>query len=343
VSPRPDPGAEIRLGTVAALQGPNYWSSGPVIRLELAIGAYDEISSAEVPGFAERLIESLPGLIEHRCSVGRRGGFIERLLRGTYAPHILEHLALELQSEAGFDVGFGRARAGDAPGEYTVVFEHRHAGVGLRSATQAYDLVLEAFRGHTSNVGDFVRELRSLAAGPEPKARPREHVPCGVMGDGGRAEIRDALLHAHGRAPGELVAVTPLEVLEGGLPYVASTIAIVLATDLKDLAPRFREPGNARRLCSVVAEAVVRGGHLVVPASQPHLADVAREADLVPATFGDGGGVEEMGLHTKRIGDRIVVRNGSAVVARYPADSRWSAEAQSAAAMAAYLLEGKGP
>ena len=45
---------------------------------------------------------------------------------GTYAPHIIEHVALELQTMIGHDVGYGRTRGGDVEGEYTLVFEHVH-------------------------------------------------------------------------------------------------------------------------------------------------------------------------------------------------------------------------
>jgi len=94
--------------------------------MDVAVGAYEHISSADVPGVVDQLVAALPGLIEHECSIGERGGFVTRLRRGTYAPHIVEHVALELQTMIGHDVGFGRTRGGDVEGEYTIVFEHRH-------------------------------------------------------------------------------------------------------------------------------------------------------------------------------------------------------------------------
>src|SRR5215212_1498989 len=144
---RPDPYTEIRLLSLRSLRGANLWSRRPVTRIDVAPGEYDEISSAHVAGFTEALVAALPGLWEHRCSIGERGGFVTRLRRGTYPPHVAEHVALELQGMVGHDVGYGRARGGDRPGEYTVVFEHLHAEVGLRCAALSLEIVQRAYAG----------------------------------------------------------------------------------------------------------------------------------------------------------------------------------------------------
>ena len=60
-------------------------------------GRLKDTSSEMMPGFNDRLMAWLPSMIEHRCSIGERGGFFERLRRGTYLAHILEHVTLELQ------------------------------------------------------------------------------------------------------------------------------------------------------------------------------------------------------------------------------------------------------
>src|SRR5688500_11663153 len=130
----PDPFTEVRITTLHATRGPNFWSRRSVIRLDVAVGAYEDISSADVPGVTDALVTAMPGLEEHRCSIGERGGFVLRLRRGTYMPHIIEHVALELQDIIGHEVGYGRTRGGDDPGEYTLVFEHLHEHVGLRAA-----------------------------------------------------------------------------------------------------------------------------------------------------------------------------------------------------------------
>src|SRR5918911_842488 len=155
------------MTALQALRGANYWSARPVTRMDVTLGAYEDISSAQAPGFTEALRAALPGLVEHRCSIGERGGFITRLRRGTYAPHIIEHIALELQSMIGHDVGYGRTRGGDEPGEYTLVFEHVHEGVGLRAAALALATVQRAYAGTLDSVAAAVDELAAIARTPD--------------------------------------------------------------------------------------------------------------------------------------------------------------------------------
>ncbi|MFO0886550.1 MAG: hypothetical protein U0894_20615, partial [Pirellulales bacterium] len=86
---------------VNALRGPNYWANFPCLEAWVDLGEWKDISSEMIPGFNDRIMGLLPTMIEHRCSVGERGGFFQRLHRGTYMAHILEHVTLELQTLAG--------------------------------------------------------------------------------------------------------------------------------------------------------------------------------------------------------------------------------------------------
>ena len=105
---------------VLALRGPNVWANFPVLEVLVDLGSMKDTSSEMIPGFNDRLMGWLPSMIEHRCSIGERGGFFERLRRGTYMAHILEHVTLELQTLAGNEVGYGRARELDEEGVYRV-------------------------------------------------------------------------------------------------------------------------------------------------------------------------------------------------------------------------------
>src|SRR5262245_6059737 len=114
----------MEIKKVLALRGPNVWANFPCLEAWVELGPYQELSSELLPGFNDRLMGWFPTMIEHRCSVGERGGFFERLRRGTYLGHILEHVTLELQTLAGHEVGFGRARETSVDGTYRVAIEY---------------------------------------------------------------------------------------------------------------------------------------------------------------------------------------------------------------------------
>jgi cyanophycin synthetase len=147
---------------VLALRGPNYWARFPVLEAWVDLGDLRDSASDELPGFNERLKSWLPTLIEHRCSIGHRGGFFERLRRGTYQAHIMEHVAIELQCLAGCDVSFGRTRETAEDGVYRVALEYIEEDVGRRSFELARDLCLAAVYDRPFDVAAAVKELRTL-------------------------------------------------------------------------------------------------------------------------------------------------------------------------------------
>ena len=306
----PDPAVEIRMTTLHSTRGANFWSRHPVMRMDLAVGAYEDISSADVPGFTEALVAAMPGLEAHRCSIGERGGFITRLHRGTYAAHIVEHVALELQSMIGHDVGFGRTRGGDNPDEYTLVFEHMHEPVGLRAAALALETVQQAFAGTLHSVAHAVAELQSLASKPDVPLL-HQHVRCGITGGSDRAATRDEIVR-RGFGSNELILdVSPAYLLQAGLPYSRSDIAIVLDTVLTDVPERYREEERAQRLVATVADAVDRGGVVIVPAKEWEVQDMVRKAGCCVAIFATDADVTQ---RDKRVARAVALVEGGRIV-----------------------------
>ncbi|MGA2035240.1 MAG: acetate--CoA ligase family protein, partial [Thermoguttaceae bacterium] len=147
---------------VLVLRGPNIWSNSPVFEVWVDLGELDRPSTS-FPGFSERLMNWLPSMIEHRCSIGARGGFFQRLRTGTYPGHVLEHVTLELQSLAGVDYGFGRARETAQPGVYKVVFQYKDETLGRACLHTARELVMAAIHDRPFDVKAAVRSLRELA------------------------------------------------------------------------------------------------------------------------------------------------------------------------------------
>jgi len=157
----------MKILKTITLRGPNYWSIRRqkliVIRLDLEDLA--DRPSNEISGFYEGLTEALPSLIEHHCSPGCRGGFLQRLDKGTYMGHIVEHVALELQTLAGMKVGFGRTRETATPGIYNVVFEYldekagRYAG---RAAVRMCKSIADRGSYPKSELEQDIQDLQEL-------------------------------------------------------------------------------------------------------------------------------------------------------------------------------------
>jgi len=156
---------DIHILAMRHIAGPNMWTVEyqPIIEALVDIGALEDFPSDTLPGLPERLEAWLPGLVEHRCSVGERGGFLQRLQRGTWPAHIMEHVSLELQSMAGFEGGFGRAREISRRGVYKVAISVQHEAVGRRAMEAARDLVLAAIHDQPFDVAAVVEELREVA------------------------------------------------------------------------------------------------------------------------------------------------------------------------------------
>ena len=154
--------ADMVIRRMTYLRGPNVWTYRPVIEAIVDIGELEDYPSNTLPGFYERLTAWLPGLIEHRCSVGRRGGFLMRLRDGTWPGHILEHVALELQTQAGMKTGFGKARMTHERGVYRVVIRTRDEATGKCALQAGRDLVMAAINGQPYDVAAALARLTDM-------------------------------------------------------------------------------------------------------------------------------------------------------------------------------------
>jgi cyanophycin synthetase len=125
------------------LRGPNYWSNyrKQLIVMNLDLEECEELPTNKIKGFAQRIEALIPSLYEHRCSQKKPGGFFERVRKGTWLGHVIEHVALELQSLAGMPCGFGRTRSAGPVGVYHVVFAYQVESAGLYAAKAAVRLV----------------------------------------------------------------------------------------------------------------------------------------------------------------------------------------------------------
>lgn len=187
----------MKLLKVLTLRGPNIWANFPVLEAYLDLEELQESPSNELPGFNERLMAWMPTMIEHRCSIGERGGFFERLRRGTYPAHIVEHVTLELQSLAGVQAGFGKARETSNPAVYRVIVEYEEEDLAKAALNTAIELYLAAVHDHPFDVTAAVARLTSLAhdlcLGPSTRAIVRaaaaRKIPVTRLNDGSLVQL----------------------------------------------------------------------------------------------------------------------------------------------------------
>ncbi|MCL1791997.1 MAG: cyanophycin synthetase [Peptococcaceae bacterium] len=147
------------LKSLTIIEGPNIYSHEGVARATVDISAWGREDSGSWPVFVHKLLQCLPGLEDHRCSLGRRGGFVERMCQGTLAGHILEHVALELLVLAGEDVGFGKTRAlGRGGCLYDVVIGYACRETALLALREGNEL-LNRLRGNREGDSRYVRQI----------------------------------------------------------------------------------------------------------------------------------------------------------------------------------------
>src|SRR6188508_2644827 len=163
------PQPTLRILETRVLRGPNLWSRTPVIRMLVDLGVLEQFPSNTIPDFNRGLIALLPGLEEHACSLGRRGGFVTRLEDGTWMGHVAEHIAIELQDLAGTEVHIGKTRGAGKTGQYNVIYEYREEQVGLEAGRLAVALVNHLVAPEAADL-DFIGELEKLIKVAEKQA-----------------------------------------------------------------------------------------------------------------------------------------------------------------------------
>lgn len=158
------------------LRGPNVWSSyrKKLIQIRLDIGELEDFPTDKIPGFRERIEKMLPSLITHECSEECYGGFFMRVTRGTWMGHVMEHIALEIQTLAGCETGYGRTRGTDFKGVYNMVFSYEIEEVGLYAADAALNICLALVNDQPYDLEADIEEMKYLrtrySLGPSTKS-----------------------------------------------------------------------------------------------------------------------------------------------------------------------------
>lgn len=154
----------MKILDIKVMNGPNYWSARRhnLIVMLLDLEELEEKPTNLIPGFLERIKKLMPSLYEHRCSEGVPGGFFMRVEEGTWMGHVIEHIALELQTLAGMDTGFGRTRESDRKGVYHVVFSYIEAKAGEYTAHESVKIAEALINGDDYDLEATIQMLREI-------------------------------------------------------------------------------------------------------------------------------------------------------------------------------------
>ena len=154
----------MKILKIQALRGPNIWSieRKKLIQMRLDLEEMEQFPTNKIVGFRERIEALFPNMIEHRCSEGCRGGFFSRIDRGTWMGHVIEHIALEIQTLAGMETGFGRTRETKTLGTYNVVFSYAEENVGMFAAESAVAIAEALIAGTEYDVEKDIQRMREI-------------------------------------------------------------------------------------------------------------------------------------------------------------------------------------
>ena len=188
---------DIQLLRTTYLRGPSVWTYRPVLEVWLDLGELEDHPSNLIPGFTERLTTWLPGLIEHHCGVGHRGGFLERLNEGTWCGHVMEHTIIELLNMAGMPAEFGQTRSVSQRGVYRMVFRCPEESVAHVALRQGHALIMAAINDQPFDVAAAVQaikaEIENRYLGPSTasivNAAAELRIPCIRLNDGNLVQL----------------------------------------------------------------------------------------------------------------------------------------------------------
>ena len=146
------------------MRGPNYWSirRHKLIVMVLDLEELEEKPTNTIPGFLDRLKALFPSMYSHRCSEAVPGGFFMRVEEGTWMGHVIEHIALEIQTLAGMDVGFGRTRTYGEHGVYNVVFAYMEEKVGRYAAEVSVRIAQALVDGEPYDLEADIQTMREI-------------------------------------------------------------------------------------------------------------------------------------------------------------------------------------
>lgn len=214
----------MRIIELRNYYGRNIYCHKPVTKMIIDLEDLFNVTTDQLKGFNEKFISLFPSLKTHYCSTGYEGGFVDRLKEGTYLPHVIEHLVLELQCLMGYDVSFGKTRIVKEPSLYFIVYEYINENCTKEFGRAAVEIVSRLARSEDIRIDEILGRLYRINAdtnlGPSTysiwrEARKRD-IPVR------RLDKNSLLQLGYGKHS---------RIIEASLPDTTSCVAVDLAKD----------------------------------------------------------------------------------------------------------------
>ncbi|MGZ3711335.1 MAG: cyanophycin synthetase family protein, partial [Bdellovibrionota bacterium] len=235
----------MKIIKIRAINGPSVFHNRPVLLTRIHLGDLSDSPSNNIPGFTAALVKMLPGLMKHFCSPGHYGGFHERLIRGTYMAHILEHVALEFSELCGIGVSYGKTVFAGLTGQYDIATRFLNEEGMKGCVWAAFDLLNAILKGEKFSLEERVESIREIVEetkmGPSTQAifdaAVARGIPCHRLG-------KDSLLRfGYGKK---------LRHVQASITDRTSNLAVELAQDKALTKELLEQAGIAVPRCAVV-------------------------------------------------------------------------------------------
>lgn len=306
----------LQILGLQVFDGPSVYSHKPVARLRLRMSKCLDKPSNEFSGLYQRLTADFPGLKTHHCSRDHEGGFLERLQEGTYLPHIIEHLCLEVQSCLGHDVRYGKARTAEEDC-YDIIFAYQDERLVEPTIRFVLDYIRSILSGKSFDFSQRFRHLEEISRQVRPveQDKGKALVVAFAGGDDSPVLLTAGMLLAYGLKTGvaasrglyingvrksgrnavcksaaRLVISTPdldvamietdtKHILDEGLAYCKANVAVLCSLIDGHLGKKHIESlEDLLYIKSLVIEAIQPDGYCVLNADEPYITDLLDKA-----------------------------------------------------------------
>ncbi|MEJ8755679.1 cyanophycin synthetase [Pontibacter sp. H259] len=154
----------MKIVDLRVMRGPNYWSvkHPKIIVLKLDLEEQTHTLTNNIPNFYSRLRKMFPGMQKYRSTEGVEGGFFKAVEEGTTLGHVVQHIALELQTMAGMDSGYGRCYPTREENEVYVIFSYQEERAGEYAAYAALRITEALITGEKYKLWDDLERLHEI-------------------------------------------------------------------------------------------------------------------------------------------------------------------------------------